>query len=369
MYNKLTIFFFELLQIAIGQGKALSTTPNETQWQELYMFAKKQALIGILFKGIEIIPIVQRPPKSLLLKWGITTNQIKNINLELDKKISKLSEQFQKAGFKSIVLKGRSFTHYYKVDELDKYRTPGDIDVWLDGRRDDIINYVSSIMPNSKILYHHIDFPKVDGIDVEVHFTPSWMNSFFTNRKLQSYFIKNKNSLFNKINTKNVIFPNLSFNRIYVLVHIYRHLFGTGIGLKQLLDYYYILKQGFCEEERIETMRILTSFKMKKFTGAVMWVLQKVFYMDEMYLLTEPNEKEGKFLLYEILHSGNFGQYDNRMLRTKNDSDLSWGIKKLKRNFRFITNYPSEVLWSPFFKIWHFMWRKKMNLIRENKFK
>ena len=33
-----------------------------------------------------------------------------------------------------------------------------------------------------------------------------------------------------------VAVPTLEFNRIYVLLHIYRHLFQEGIGLRQLLD-------------------------------------------------------------------------------------------------------------------------------------
>ena len=128
----------------------------------------------------------------------------------------------------------------------------------------------------------------------------------------------------------------------------------------QLMDYYFVLRQGFTEEERSTTMHTLHSLGMKRFTAAVMWVLQEVFGLEDKYLLTPPNESEGRFLLNEIMRSGNFGQYDQSLRRTRNDSDLSYALRKLQRIFRFIRSYPSEVLWSPIFKMWHYFWRKKM---------
>ena len=151
--------------------------------------------------------------------------------------------------------------------------------------------------------------------------------------------------------------PTLAFNRVYILVHIYRHLFHEGIGLRQLLDYYFVLHQGFTEEERTETMRTLCSLRMQRFTAAVMWVLQEVFAMDDRYLLTDPNEEEGRFLLSEIMLAGNFGHYDERIKRSAKVTE--WGLfcRRLGRNLRFLRSYPSEVLWSPFFKLWHAVFR------------
>lgn len=72
-----------------------------------------------------------------------------------------------------------------------------------------------------------------------------------------------------------------------MLQHIYRHLFGSGIGLRQIMDYFYDLKQGFSEEERTETVKILKRLHMMKFTGAVMWVLKEVMAIPEelMFLI------------------------------------------------------------------------------------
>ena len=162
---------------------------------------------------------------------------------------------------------------------------------------------------------------------------------------------------FSIFNYKEIPSPNSAFNRVYILVHIYRHLFHEG----QLLDYYYVLHQGFTEEERAETMRTLRSLKMERFTAAVMWVLQEVYGMDGRYLLTTPNEREGRFLLNEIMLAGNFGHYDERLQHERGESALHWGLRKVKRNFRFVRSYPSEVLWSPLFKLWHWWWRRRQS--------
>ena len=353
--------FFELLQISLGHKTAFSHTPTENDWRELYLLSKKQALLGIAFVGIDRLPNNQRPPRPLLLQWITAAERIKEVNTELNKKVFVISQKFYNDGFRNVIIKGQGVAQYYKIDNLDKFRMPGDVDIWLDGNHKDIVEYVRNIMPNSKIVYHHADFPKIDNVEVEVHFTPSWMNSYFTNQKLQHYFNQGRAELFHTNSSNGIPLPTLAFNRVYILVHIYRHLFHEGIGLRQLMDYYYVLRQGFTEVERKETMHMLCTLKMKRFAGAVMWVLQEVFGMEETGLITRPNEVEGRFLLNEIMRSGNFGQYDKQMLRKSKESDFSYGYRKIKRNIRFIRSYPSEVLWSPLFKLWHIFWRKKFN--------
>lgn len=49
------------------------------------------------------------------------------------------------------------------------------------------------------------------------------------------------------------------------------------------------------------------SFDMKKFASTVMYVLQTVFAMPDVYLLYPPNEEEGRFPLNEIMLAGNYG--------------------------------------------------------------
>ena len=402
--------FYELLQIAIGNRDRFSQAPTEGEWRELFALAQKQAMVGIAFRGVEQLPGEQRPPKQLLMQWYMATERIKRMNADLDRKALAVAEKFRGEGFPGVVLKGQGVARLYRVEQIEnsklkiencrpdgvpkqdneklsifnsqfsikEYRTPGDIDIWLFGERKEILDYVRRHVPDCKPVYHHVDFPVVEGLDIEVHFTPSWMNSPVTNRRLQRFFMGDRlevkgdglevighlegNTTHYTLNAKQAYtelpVPNLAFNRVYILVHIYRHLFAEGIGLRQLLDYYFVLCQGFTEEEREETMRVLRSLKMERFARAVMWVLQAVYGMEERYLLVAPDEREGRFLLDEIMLAGNFGQYDERLQHEQGESALHWGWRKVVRNFRFVSSYPSEVLWSPLFKLWHLFWRK-----------
>lgn len=360
-HNTILYSFFELIRVALGRTAQLSHTPSAEEWQNIYILSKRQALIGITYLAIERLPKEQRPQREILAQWYLYTEKIKDRNLELNNKIAKISTKFRYDGFRNIVLKGQGIASYYSVDGLELLRTPGDMDVWFDGTRDDIISYVRQYSPNCNIVYHHVDFPIIDGVHIEIHFTPSWMNCYFTNNTLQKYFTLYRKQLFEERDSDTITTPTTNFNRVYILVHIYRHLFHEGIGLRQLMDYFYVLRKGFTSEERTETMCTLTALKMARFTAAIMWVMQEVFGMEDCYLLTAPNEKDGRFLLNEIMLAGNLGKYDKRIIRKNTESNISYGIRKLFRNARFIYSYPSEVLWSPIFKIWHYFWRKKYN--------
>lgn len=354
------MFIIELLQVALQRRTALSRSLTEGEWGNLYEVAKKQALLGITFVAIERLPVNQRPPRAMLVKWGLAANHIQKKNEEQCRKVLRIIQMFQQDGFRGLVLKGQGIAQYYKTDNLDGYRTPGDLDLWLDGSRSEVVAYARSRKPGCAVVYHHVEFPCVDGVEVELHVTPSWMNNYFVNRALQRYFDGQKLAQFAAEYAQDELpTPSLGFNRVYILVHIYRHLFHTGIGFRQMLDYYYVLRQGFTEEERAEAMQIFASLGMERFVEATMWVLHHVFGLEEQYMLTEPNENEGRFLLSEIVLAGNFGQHDDRMMHGKAESEVSWGLRKVKRNLRFIYRYPSEVIWSPLFKVWHYCWRKQ----------
>lgn len=350
--------FFELIRIALGRTSALSRTPSNEEWQRLYNLSKRQALLGITYAAIERLDAIERPPRPLLLQWCLAAERIKERNDELNRRIPELSRRFKNAGFNNMILKGQGVAKYYAVSNLEACRTPGDVDMWLEGSRKDIVDYVRKYRPQCEVVYHHVDFPAVDGMQVELHFTPSWMNSYFTNRRLQRFFAESRE--FDSA-SGDIPAPSVRFNLVYILLHTYRHLFHEGVGLRQIMDYYFVLLQDTAPEERDEAMRVIRTLKMGRFAAAVMWILSEVFGMDQQHLLTTPNERDGRFLLDEIMLAGNLGQYDRRIAHRDNESDFVRGMRKVQRNFRFLFSYPSEVLWSPWFKLWHYFWRRRAN--------
>ena len=105
---KLSVLFFELIKVSLKKKQQFLSVPSEEEWQELFTYARKQALIGVLFTGIQLLPESQRPHRELLIKWYILTEQIKKQNTLLNIRALETSAYFTDHGFANCVLKGRS---------------------------------------------------------------------------------------------------------------------------------------------------------------------------------------------------------------------------------------------------------------------
>ena len=352
--------FFELIQIAIGNKTGFDKTLTEKEWVQLFDLACMQSLVSVALEGVNKLKTANPNLNidiDLLLEWiGIQQQTIAE-NKNQNQRTKELCEIFKKAGFQSCVLKGQGTALYYEHPE---YRQCGDIDIWVKGDRDDILNFVRK---NDYHIGHidikHSDIDFFEDVSVEVHFLPSWMYNPSTNKKLQKFFNDQSERQFDNYDAEaGFTHTTVEFDLVFSIVHIYRHIFSEGIGLRQLMDYYYILINS-SSEQRKDAFEVLKSLKMAKFVGCIMWILRECFGMKEHYLLCAVNERHGMYFLSEILKAGNFGQYDVRMLRIDKEKRFERGFVQLKRNLRFVGYYPSEVLWSPFWKLWHWSWRKK----------
>ena len=234
--------FFEFLRFCIGSAKEIPDSLKEVDWKELYRIAQKQALLGVLFHGIQRLPKELAPEQKLLMQWMVMAEMVRKQNIKLYQDSVKVCQNFEKEGFANCILKGQGNALLYP----DPYmRTPGDIDIYLSGGRKKIMKYVDQVCPNQVMRYHHVDFP-VMKTAIEVHFTPSYMFYPIHNRRMQKWFEKvmgeqcsHRASLPDGYGEIHV--PQVSFNVIYILSHLYRHIFTEGIGLRQLLDYYFVI--------------------------------------------------------------------------------------------------------------------------------
>lgn len=354
----ITATFFALIRCGIGKEQSLPVTPTAGEWQELFSMAKKHTLAGITFEGIERIPQEQRPPSPILLQWYLLRENIRKTNAILNGKASAVSRKFNEEGFSNCILKGQGIAQLYPDPSL---RTSGDIDIWIDGGCDKIIRYVRAISPDCEPTYHHVDFDILSDVSIELHYRPTWMYNPFANHRLQNYFTSVAKEQFTNItSTPEGDFPvaTTQFNRIYILLHIYRHLFSEGIGIRQILDYYHVTIQEITPQEREEHLILLKKFGLHKFAGAISYVMQQMFALDSKHTLVPPNEKEGRFLMNEIMAAGNFGHHDTRYKATGRGIDTARLYNVVKRLTILFSHYPSETFWSPFFKVWHLFWRK-----------
>ena len=352
--------FFELLQVAIGHRATLSQAPSAEQWREIYRMAVQQTLVGITFCAVEQLPLEQRPPKQLLLQWFMMKERIVQGNRLLNQRAVETVDYFRKEGFGCCILKGQGIATLYPNPLL---RTSGDIDIWLGGGREKIYDFARRRVGVQGLTYQHIHYPLHNDVEVEVHTTPGFLYSPGANRKLQRFFENCAEELFRHEvalpeGVDSISVPTDEFNRVYILLHIYMHLFGEGIGLRQVLDYYYVLRQPATAESRERTVEILRQLRMLRFARAMMWVQQEVFGLEEGYLLVAPDEKGGRFLLSEIMLAGNFGKYDERIDRKNHHKLLSRVWNSILRNWKFLVRYPHEMIWNVPFRMWQYVWSR-----------
>lgn len=205
---------------------------------------------------------------------------------------------------------------------------------------------------------HHADVEIFKDTPTEIHFIPSFTYSPFLYLKYKKFFKKCGDRQFANYN-ESVGFacPTPDFNAVYSLMHIFHHVLHEGIGLRQLLDYYYILK-SLGKEQQLQVFEEMKHLGLAKFAEAVMYVEQQMFGLEPEFLLCKPNERLGKLLLAEIELAGNFGKYDERNLHVNRKSRMDVYLHNVKRNFVFFKFAPSEVLWAPIWKPCHFVLRK-----------
>lgn len=348
-----TQLLFLIIKVALGNADKLPRSLNDREWEGIYDAAQKQSLLGILYPIIEILPKEQRPPLELMMTWVGMVEKIKARNNIVNKRIVEITQKFAQADFKTSVLKGQGTAMLYPSPI---YRQSGDIDLWVDGDRDVFLDYAKSFGKISSVDIKHSDFHCFDDVVVELHSLPTWFYNPRVNTLFLSWLSSVKNKQFEK-NTLEFAFPTIYFNLVYSLIHIYRHLFNEGIGLRQLMDYYYILIHSTVEE-RNNAFGYLCQFGMRRFVAAVMYIQKYVFDIDDVFLLCNPSEKYGKKILNDIIVGGNFGQYDNRNHHGI-ENVIQRGIRNYNHNMNLLLDYPSEVLWSPIWKCWHWCWRKR----------
>lgn len=350
--------FFDFLRFCIGSAKDIPSTLKEADWKEIYAIAQKQCLVGVLFDGIKKLPAEHvGMKKELLLQWMAESQMLEKANVRLNDAAIQVSEWFRKKGFRTCILKGQGNALLYPNPYS---RTPGDIDIWVEGGDKRVISFVRSISPHEKACYHHIEFPSYKGVEVEVHYRPSFLLCSWHNRKLQKYYDRVKEEQFSHRvmlgEQGEIAIPSVEFNLIFQLTHIFSHLMNEGIGLRQLVDYYFVLQHADIKD-LTELQRNLKHFGLWKFAGAIMYIMHEVFGMPASRLIVPLNEKYGNFVLNEVLEAGNFGSYDKRNRFGK--SQLGHNLQRVYRDIRLIKYFPAEALSEPIFRVWHFFWRMK----------
>ena len=242
--------FFTFLRYCLGYKGDMSRVIACMNWQELYSFASKQALLGLCFEGIERLgkeypeEMKQNPiGRELLMTWMGKAQQIHRQNMKVNAVAGKLFAMLREDGMRCCILKGQGNALMYPNPYS---RTPGDIDVWINASRERIMEYAQKKFElGDDIRLQHLE-TSLDGVPVELHFFPCSMNNPIYHARLQKWFRRNADLQCSNVvslpdGAGDIAIPTTAFNVVYQLTHLYHHFFDEGIGMRQIIDYFLVV--------------------------------------------------------------------------------------------------------------------------------
>ena len=359
---------FDFLKYCQGAKSDVNKVIAGIDWQMLYSFAFKQALLGLCFDGIERLG--KEYPKELklnpigrelLMTWMGKAQLIRRQNVKVNGVAAKLYSKFREDGLRCCILKGQGNALMYPNPYS---RTPGDIDVWVNASREEITEYAKCHFNlEDDIRFHHFE-TTMDGVPVELHFFPCTMNNPLYHARLQKWFKRNADLQCSNVvclpdGIGEIAIPTTAFNVIYQLTHLYHHFFDEGIGMRQIVDYYYVVNNDELLVIRDTLQKELKHLGLWKFAGAVMYVQHETLGLSEAKMIAPMDEKRGELLLAEILEGGNFGRHFTKYGGFTHQSMWKKYFLKIWRNMHFVRYFPAEALSEPIFRTWHFFWRLK----------
>ena len=361
--------FYQLLRMALGRQVCLPHTPNEQEWKALYELAKKQSLIGVCFAGVQKLQTQrQEPPEMTYLTWMGMAAKIQQRNEVVSRQCVELQGQLAADGVRSCVLKGQGVGALYRVHENDNdnnqnssdlsmLRQSGDIDVWVDTDEEGALRWVKKYQRVLDFDYKHVHLDVLEGTSVEVHYRPSTSRVPWYMKRVD-HFTREKACWTNAVALGDgmVNVPSLEFNLVFILQHIFGHLFAEEMTLKQYLDYYFVLKQAHVEGADVqEAYRWMLRMGMGSFAKATMWLLREVFGMPEEWMICEADADEGRFLLDRVMAK-------EQKAKSGEHGSVRWHLSvfwaQQNKNLHLLTHYPLEVLFSPIWLARHFFWKR-----------
>lgn len=360
--------FYELIRVAVGNAYSLSNVPSGKQWKILFEMAKKQSLVGVCFAALQKLGADAEGgfarigiSEMLYLTWMGLAAKIQQRNEVINQQCVGLQMQLSADGLRSCVLKGQAVASLY--GDLSLLRQSGDIDVLVDCDRKGMVNYaLKKGLTIGRWDYKHLDLDVFQDIELEMHYRPGVSFNLWRNRKLQKFWKDYADEFYSntvQLGVGAIVTPSNRMHTFYIIHHTFRHLISGGIGMRQMMDLYFaLMNRNQKDDEWLKDQ--VAAFGMKSFAEATIWIMGKVFGMGMIDVPWIPDEREGRFVLNEIIIGGNFGKGDDRYNKADSHAGMLGDI--IRRDLHLASHYGSEAAMAPMYYIWHFCWKRMNNL-------
>ncbi|MBQ3504160.1 MAG: nucleotidyltransferase family protein [Oscillospiraceae bacterium] len=297
---------FCLLRRALW-GEALPI-PENVDWEAAGKFAKEQDVVSFLYDGAAAAnaPV----PGALLQKWrsGMLQGVVRNERLLRAQ--DELLGWLRAENIPVVVLKGSSVSRYYPQPDL---RILGDIDI-LVAQPD--VDRVKRILEQHGYRFcehdhnFHLSFSRPDAY-VELHYNVTKLPDSDGGRaagEVIDTFLQD----IEEGTLHDYVFPVLSQpnQALMLLLHMIRHMFSSGIGLRQLCDWAVYMAEADLARFEGETLPVLERCGLRNYAAAATAACIRYLGLSEkgMDWCSTVEEETGELFLSDILRSGNMGQ-------------------------------------------------------------
>lgn len=146
--------FQELILISLGKRDCFSRKLTDKDWTSIYTEAQRQSLAGVLLTGVERVIASDESKPNFLMQWIAQTLTLENRNRLLNARCKDITDIFNGIGLRSCVLKGQGVALLYPNPLR---RQCGDIDLWVEGNRDEIYKTLKARWKVGETVIHHAD--------------------------------------------------------------------------------------------------------------------------------------------------------------------------------------------------------------------
>jgi hypothetical protein len=300
-------YFLQLLSAYINNE--LPPIPNDTvNWAELLKLSKIHSVQAMIFMAID--KLTEKPPIYAELKKDFIISV--NVSTMQEIWMEKLIDALHKNNIDHTLMKGYVLRNYYPNKEA---RTFGDIDFLINNEdREKSHTVIQSVgFEYDNDAYSRDVWTYHKGIvNLEVH-TDIIYEDLFNDIDFRAYFrekIKNKQLI-----SGNTYELKREDHFIYILVHLAKHFYNAGIGIRMCMDVAVFINKYGKQLDFNYINNEMTALKLDEFLNTIYFICSKYFNTEINCI---PIRQENEYLIMEyILNHGVFGFNDKDMESVK----------------------------------------------------
>lgn len=179
--------YIDFIRYSLEESLQVPESFERIDWSEFFDFCCQHSIAGVVLNGLERAN--RKIPQPVLFKWIGVVEGIKQQNTLVNKRVAQISQWFEDKGYRSVILKGQANALMFPKPD---YRSPGDIDIWVEGKRTEIIMIVLKEFPDAHYSIHHVVMPIFNDVSVEVHYRPIYLINWFAEKNSKSMSMKYK---------------------------------------------------------------------------------------------------------------------------------------------------------------------------------